>query len=139
MSEAVTSATVLIVDDEPLVRMFARDTLDDAGFKIAEASSASEAIRIIGAEQPALLLTDIEMPGTDNGLDLAWSIHANHPSMAIVLTSGRNLPRRSEMPPHARFVAKPYHPGLLLQIVTEALRDRCGHGDCSSSTSDSQD
>ena len=115
------SVQVLIVEDEPLVRMVARATLEDAGFYPVEAATADEALRILSGEHDfAAVVSDIEMPGEMNGLELAWAIHAHWPKIAVVLTSGRQLPRPVDMPVKVRFVAKPYHPAHLVQIVTEA-------------------
>jgi CheY-like chemotaxis protein len=115
------SIQVLIVEDEPLVRMVARATLEDAGFEPMEAATADEALRIlVGEHDFAAVVSDIEMPGEMNGLDLAWAIRAQWPKIAVVLTSGRQLPRPVDMPVKVRFVAKPYHPAHLVQIVTEA-------------------
>ena len=116
-----SSIQVLIVEDEPLVRMVARATLEEAGFDLVEAATADEALRLLaGVHEFAAVVSDIEMPGEMNGLDLAWAIHAHWPKIAVVLTSGRQLPRPADMPRKVRFVAKPYHPSLLVQIVTEA-------------------
>lgn len=115
------SIQVLIVEDEPLVRMVARATLEEAGFEPVEAATADEALRILsGAHEFAAVVSDIEMPGEMNGLDLAWAIRTHWPKIAVVLTSGRQLPRPTDMPQKVRFVAKPYHPAHLVQIVTEA-------------------
>ncbi len=115
------SVQVLIVEDEPLVRMVARATLEDAGFELMEAATADEALRILaGTHEFAVVVSDIEMPGEMNGLELAWAIRTQWPKIAVVLTSGRQLPRPVDMPVKVRFVAKPYHPAHLVQIVTEA-------------------
>jgi CheY-like chemotaxis protein len=115
------SVQVLIVEDEPLVRMVARATLEDAGFELVEAATADEALRILaGTHEFAVVVSDIEMPGEMNGLELAWAIRTQWPKIAVVLTSGRQLPRPVDMPVKVRFVAKPYHPAHLVQIVTEA-------------------
>jgi CheY-like chemotaxis protein len=112
---------VLIVEDEPLVRMVTSVTLEDAGFEPVEVATADEAMELLsGANEIAAVVSDIEMPGEMNGLELAWAIRAQWPNIAVVLTSGRQLPRPRDMPKQVRFVAKPYHPALLVQILTEA-------------------
>jgi CheY-like chemotaxis protein len=122
MSKVQQSALqILIVEDEPLVRMVARATLEDAGFDPVEAATADEALRLLaGAHDFAAVVSDIEMPGEMNGLELAWAIRAQWPKIGVVLTSGRKLPRPVDMPLKVRFMAKPYHPAHLVQIVTEA-------------------
>ena len=68
------------------------------------------------------VLTDIEMPGTMNGLDLAWAVQGHNPRLPVVLVSGRQLPRPTEMPRTARFLAKPYRIETLLHLVAIITR-----------------
>jgi two-component system, response regulator PdtaR len=113
---------VLIVEDEPLVRMVARDIFEEAGFEPIEAANADEAMRLLScANRFAAVVSDIEMPGDMSGLDLAWAVRTHWPRIAVILTSGRQLPRPSELPRKVRFIAKPYHPAHLVQLVTEAV------------------
>jgi CheY-like chemotaxis protein len=66
--------TVLIVEDEPLLRMFAADTLADAGYAVMEAGTAEEALHLIATGTPLVaVMTDIEMPGQIDGLELTGS------------------------------------------------------------------
>jgi len=67
------------------------------------------------------ILTDVEMPGSLDGLDLARSVDGRFPAVAIVIMSGRRLPLRADMPFKAAFVAKPFTQSTLLQRVAEAL------------------
>jgi CheY-like chemotaxis protein len=113
---------ILVIDDEPLIRLDARAILEDAGYDVVEARSADEALRLLA--EPAkfeAILTDIDMPGSIDGLALARSVDGQMPEIAIVIMSGKQLPRRDELPLKAAFVAKPFSPSLLLQRVAEAL------------------
>ena len=100
---------ILLVDDEPLIRMTAADMLEDAGFRTIEASSADEAIRILEERMDvALVMTDIQMPGSMDGLKLAAAVQRRWPPVRLIVTSGRFRPEADELPPGAAFVPKPY-------------------------------
>jgi CheY-like chemotaxis protein len=97
---------ILIVDDDPLVRMCAAEELSDFGYKVFEAANADEAIRILEEHSEIrLIFTDVNMPGLD-GVKLAHAIAKRWPPVKIVVTSA--LPLRDELPAGARFVGKPY-------------------------------
>ena len=116
-----TSQRILIIDDEPLIRMDVAENLREAGYEAVEADSADQAIELLGRETFALILTDIDMPGRRNGLDLAWAVHQRDPALPVVLMSGRLLPRLEEMPRPLRLLAKPFQVSTLLHIVDDAL------------------
>ncbi len=85
----MTKKTVLVVEDEPLVRMLVVDFLDDLGFQASEAGDGQEALNILGAEPDiALLITDIGLPGMD-GKALAEAVRALRPQMGILLATGQ--------------------------------------------------
>ena len=113
---------ILLVDDEPLIRLDARAILEDAGYQVVEATSADEALRLL-AEPTTIeaILTDIDMPGSIDGLALARAVDRQMPDIAIVIMSGKELPRREELPLKAAFMAKPFSRSGLLQSVAEAL------------------
>ena len=100
---------VLVVEDEGIVRMTMVDFLEDAGFDVIEAATGEEGLRELD-RNPGIsaLLTDIEMPGTVDGIRLARITHQMHPDAAVLVMSGRVRPPRSDLPPGARFFAKPY-------------------------------
>ena len=113
---------ILIVDDEPIIRLDARDILEDAGYVVTEAGSADEAMPMLAdGKRVEAILTDIDMPGSIDGLELARVVDGLMPEVAIVLMSGHKLPRREHLPLKATFVAKPFSASVLLQQVAEAL------------------
>jgi len=113
---------ILIIDDEPVVRLDARDILEDAGYVVSEAASADEAMTLLTeSKNTEAILTDINMPGTLGGLELARIVDGLMPEVAIIIMSGHQLPRRDDLPLKATFVAKPFSPSVLLQRVAEAL------------------
>ena len=102
---------VLIVEDEPLVRMGAVNIIEDAGFEVIEAASADEAMRILECRSDIrVVFTDIHMPGSMDGLKLAHAVRNRWPPIKIIVTSGRDLITKQDLPEGGRFFAKPYDP-----------------------------
>jgi CheY-like chemotaxis protein len=103
--------TVLVVEDETMVRMPIAEYLRDCGYNVVEASSASEAITAMDADGPvSLVFSDIRMPGKMDGLGLAEWLHSHHPAVPVLLTSGYHGGRRLpfESGGANRFIEKPY-------------------------------
>src|SRR3954451_9536455 len=91
--------TVLIVEDEMLLRMRAVDIVEDAGFTTLEAVNADDALAILEARSDIdMLFTDIQMPGSMNGLKLAHAVHERWPLIKIILVSGQVIPTEGETP-----------------------------------------
>ncbi len=114
-------ARILVIDDQPSVRLGVREILEDAGYEVTEAASADEAIPLLAGKTTEAILTDINMPGTLDGLELARMVDGLMPEIAIVIISGKQLPRREDLPLKATFVAKPFSASMLLQGVAKAL------------------
>ena len=116
----IPATRILVIDDEPLIRLDARRILEDAGYTVLEASTADQAMQLL-AEPDAFdaILTDVEMQrqwtglGANRGWPPAGHRHRYH--------VGRRLPERADMPLKAAFIAKPFTPSTLLQRVAEAL------------------
>jgi two-component sensor histidine kinase/DNA-binding NarL/FixJ family response regulator len=101
-------ANVLVVEDEMLLRMRAVDIVEDAGFCPVEAVNADEAISILESRSDiSVLFTDIQMPGSMDGLKLAHAVHDRWPSIKIILVSGQVKPSDAERPADSRFFGKP--------------------------------
>ena len=112
---------VLIVEDEPLVRLTGADLLADAGFEVLEAGNADEALLILEATQEVRVeFSDVEMPGALDGLGLARNICRRWPSIGIVLTSGHHI-REEMIPGDGKFVAKPYDGQVLVRQIEEIV------------------
>jgi CheY-like chemotaxis protein len=110
---AITPA-VLIVEDEPLVRLCAVETVEAAGFTVIEAANADEAIRILESRRDIrVVFTDIHMPGSMDGLKLAHAVRDRWPPIKIIVTSGREKIAEQELPAGGRFFAKPYDPAQI--------------------------
>jgi CheY-like chemotaxis protein len=109
---------VLVVDDEPLLRMVAADYLTDAGFEVVEAGSADEAMRVLEERQDiSVLFSDIQMPGTMDGVSLATLVASKWPCIKVLLTSGNISPSARSLPPKVLFLAKPYRVHRLIRHV----------------------
>jgi len=88
---------VLVVEDEMILRMRAVDIVEDAGFNPVEAVNADQAISILESRSDiSLLFTDIQMPGSIDGLKLAHAVHDRWPSIKIILVSGHVRPSESK-------------------------------------------
>jgi two-component sensor histidine kinase/CheY-like chemotaxis protein len=99
---------VLVVEDEMVLRMRAVDIVEDAGFCPVEAVNADEALSILESRSDiSLLFTDIQMPGSMDGLKLAHAVHDRWPAIKIILVSGQVKPMDSEKPADSRFFGKP--------------------------------
>jgi len=99
---------VLVVEDEMILRMRAVDIVQDAGFNSVEAVNADEALSILESRSDiSILFTDIQMPGTMDGLKLAHAVHDRWPAIKIILVSGQVKPTEAERPLDSRFVDKP--------------------------------
>lgn len=101
--------TVLVVEDEALLLFSIADDLRDEGFKVLEASSADAAIRLLETHpEIAVVFTDIDMPGSMDGLRLSAAVSERWPPVKIVVTSGKNRPAAEALPKNGVFVPKPY-------------------------------
>ena len=100
---------VLVVEDEFFSRLHAVDLVEDAGYTAIEASNADEAIAILEARKDIrIVLTDIDMPGSMDGLKLAHAIRKRWPPIELILTSGHFHLTDDDMPERGRFFPKPY-------------------------------
>jgi CheY-like chemotaxis protein len=109
MSLAPDQPVVLIVEDQVLVRMTAHDLLSDAGFHVIEAANGEEALRVLEARPDlAVVISDIEIGGGIDGLELAKRIEEGWPGIGVILVSGRMIPAAHELPKGSVFLAKPY-------------------------------
>lgn len=107
--KASASTKVLVVEDEPMLRMMAIDILEDAGFTVEEAANSREALKILRVTPDVhVLFTDLHMPGEMNGLALAHLVAKDFPGVGVIIVSGHVAPKAHELPKGAVFLAKPY-------------------------------
>src|SRR5277367_6791484 len=113
----ISLLNVLVVEDEMLLRMRALDMVEDAGYTSIEAVDADEAFAILKSRSDiALLFTDIQMPGSMDGLQLAHIVRERWPPIKIILVSGQLKLSSAQIPHDSRFFGKPLVSG---QIIAE--------------------
>lgn len=113
---------VLIVEDEMLLRMRAVDMVEDAGFTSIEAVDADQAVAILESRSDiALLFTDIQMPGSMDGLRLAHAVHERWPPIKIILVSGQLKLSNIDIPANSRFFGKPLEAKNMIAEMQEMI------------------
>lgn len=125
MTDACDGPVVLVVEDEALIRMCAVDLVENAGFRVVEASNADEAVEIINRGQDIdIIFTDVDMPGSMDGLELVRQLHESQPEVGIIVASGRRMPSRGELPTLARFFPKPYDEARISDALQELATNK---------------
>ncbi len=113
---------VLIVEDHPLVQITAAALIENAGMATVVAADADEALEILsGRDDIHAVFTDVTMPGSMNGIELARLVRTRWPEIALVVTSGDELSEMVRLPSGVRFLRKPYQ---YASVVEELLADR---------------
>ena len=113
---------VLIVEDEFLLRMDAVDMIAGAGFEVVEAANADQAIQVLEARRDiTVVFTDIQMPGSMDGLKLARAVRGRWPPIKIVATSGHLNVGQTDLPEGGRFLPKPYNPMQVEGVLRELI------------------
>jgi CheY-like chemotaxis protein len=121
MSEEIA---VLVVEDEPLIRIDVVGQLEDEGYRVFEAATADQAIGILEDEPSIrLLFTDIDMPGSMDGLKLAAAVRDRWPPVKIVVTSGHRSIDAADIPDGSVFFSKPYRHKAVVESFRELLVD----------------
>jgi CheY-like chemotaxis protein len=115
---------ILLVEDEELLRLCSLDLLEENGYEVIEAEDADAALAIM-AKRPdvRLLFTDIQMPGSKDGMDLARMVHEHWPKVKLLITSGDLKPAETDIPDHGHFLGKPYRSKEMITEVDALLRD----------------
>lgn len=100
---------VLVVEDETLIRMHAADMIRDLGFEVIEAADADQAISLLeSTSEISVVFTDIQMPGSMDGLRLVAVVRKRWPPVALLVTSGQFRPKAGDLPENTHFLPKPY-------------------------------
>jgi CheY-like chemotaxis protein len=118
MAESPNSSLpiVLIVEDEPLLRMLAVEVVEEAGFVAIEAADPDEAVALLESRPDiSVLFTDVNMPGSMDGLKLAHVVRDRRPPMKILVVSGEVRLQHSELPSNSCFVGKPYRAAAMVE------------------------
>ena len=118
------SKCVLLVEDEGLIRLTLAETLEDAGYTVVEAVNVDEACALLRVRQEIdVLLTDIQMPGAADGIDVARSFHELHPDRPVVFMTGRPdmLSRVGRLAPSEALLRKPFGATQMLSALETLL------------------
>lgn len=119
MSQAIE---ILIVEDEPLLRMDIADHLSALGYRVFEGANADEAISVLELNSGIrLIITDIDMPGSMDGLKLAAAVRDRWPPVKIIVVSGHRVVEITDLPDGSMFFSKPYSPLEIESSMRELL------------------
>jgi CheY-like chemotaxis protein len=119
---SLSPPVILVVEDSPLILMSALDLVTSVGFEGVGAESADEAIAILEARSDIrLVFTDVEMPGTIDGVKLAHYIRNRWPPIHLIVASGKAVLEESELPTGASFFSKPYDNDTIVNEMTRLL------------------
>jgi CheY-like chemotaxis protein len=110
--------TILLVEDEPLVRATQVDILREAGFWVLEAQDADEAFEILKRRVGVrVVLTDVDMPGSIDGFEFSRLVAQGWPEVGVLVISGKAFPEKGDLPPSAVFLPKPVYPDALTDQI----------------------
>ncbi|PZU19161.1 MAG: response regulator [Shinella sp.] len=119
---AQKATTVIVVEDEMIVRMDIAMSLQDEGFTVLEASNADEAIKLLDTHpEIRLMFTDIDMPGSMDGLKLAEAVRDRWPPVKIIVASGHRQLKDDLLPVEGKFFSKPYEHAAVISAMREML------------------
>ena len=117
--------TILVTEDDELLRLYTSQLLEESGYTVVEADSAEEALKVMEARKDVrLLFTDIQMPPGCNGLELARQVHKRWPKVLLVITSGQVKPPKAEIADDGHFIGKPYQAKELLGEIDGMFKPR---------------
>jgi two-component system, response regulator PdtaR len=116
--------TVLVVEDDPMLRMDAALMFEEAGFTVSEFESADDALAFVWdrAEEVAAIFTDVQMLGDADGFELASVVTASWPHIVVLVTSGVYHEPPDDLPSRARFLPKPWTSNEVLAHVQQAVQ-----------------
>jgi two-component system, response regulator PdtaR len=113
---------ILVVEDEPIIRLGIVAMVEEAGFSAVEASNADQAIQVIERTADiAVVITDVDMPGTMDGVRLAHFVHSRWPPIRLIVVSGKIGIDEAALPAGARFFSKPLPEDRLLATVRDMI------------------
>ena len=121
----VKHPVVLLVEDEPLVRLTQVDILKESEFWVVEAQDADEAFELLKS-RPEIdaILTDVDMPGSMDGFEFARLVRQGWPEVAVLVISGKTGPGPGDLPPNATFLHKPIMPDDLIAALQDVMAKR---------------
>ena len=124
MSAPTSRKTILVVEDEPLLRELSVGELQEAGYDVIEAPTAVDALAVLTSGVAiAVIFTDVNMPGDLNGLELSEMVRERWPQVRLIVTSGGGQVGSSDVRPPGRFIPKPYRLDQMIAAVRELAED----------------
>ena len=118
---AAASRCILLVEDELLIRLFLSDELRDAGFQVIEAFNADEALVILGSLTPDVLISDVRMPGSLDGLGLLAIVKESLPALPVIIISSHLEAQTALAAGATEFIQKPFESTLIIDAVQNLL------------------
>ncbi len=112
----MSAATILVVEDEDLVREMIAEELQESGYEVLSAACADEALALFNRQPVSILFTDIRMPGALDGWGLAEEVHRRNPTIKVIYTTGYSHERPRSVP-NSLFIRKPYRASEILEAV----------------------
>ena len=123
MSATPRRQIVLVVEDEALIRMVTVEIVELAGYDVIEAADADEAVAILEARSDVVLVvTDVDMPGSMDGLKLAHAVRDRWPPIKLLVVSGQSRLTAAELPTDALFLGKPYSVDAITQVLASVMQ-----------------
>jgi CheY-like chemotaxis protein len=117
--------TVLVVEDEVLIRLVAAEYLRECGYRVHEAANAGEAIAVLQSPDVSvdIVFSDVQMPGEMDGFELARRVRAHHPGMRVILTSGveRSADIAATLCEAGALLEKPYEPQGVVDRIRQLM------------------
>jgi CheY-like chemotaxis protein len=118
MADGADPQTVLVVEDEAIIRLSVVAVLQDAGFTVLEAQSSAEALEQLAQHSDInVLLTDVRMSGRMSGLALVALVHRDYPGIPVIVMSGNATADEARNAGASGFISKPYMPHVIVQMV----------------------
>ena len=117
-------ASVLIAEDEPILRTYLSDVLGQSGFRVFVATNGEDALALAKRENVCAVISDVAMPGNINGFELARRVKRNCPRTGVILVSGIMERGDHHLPRGVRFVTKPVKAVTLLRLIREVADPR---------------
>ena len=116
---AASGQCVLVVEDEILIRMMLSDELRDAGFHVIEAATADEALVILRTLVPDIVVSDVRMPGSLDGMGLLAVVRENFPALPVIIASAHLQPELALADGATKFIAKPYRTDDIIDAIQQ--------------------
>ena len=111
--------TILVVEDETFINMYVSEELEEAGYTVLTAGNADQAIALLETNDVRCIFTDIDMPGSMDGLKLAAAVRHRWPPVDIIITTGKSRPQPRDMPAGSVFMPKPYKAEDVIEVVRQ--------------------